>query len=202
MWTRFAEGAALGFGAAASPGPFQAFLLSRSLRLGLRRALPLALAPLASDGPVVFLVLAALSRAPPALLRALQVAGGAFLLWLSVSTWRTLSAKRPSTAQAIERGGPEFVRAMLVNALGPGPWLYWSTVAGPTVVRAYAEAPSGAFGFVGGFYLLLVAGNVALVILFALARRLGEEVALALGRASAAILLAFGVLEIWRGVGG
>jgi len=202
MWTRFAEGAALGFGAAAAPGPFQAFLLSRSLRLGLRRALPLALAPVASDGPVVLLVLTALSRAPPALLRGLQLAGGAFLLWLAFSTWRAPSAPAPPGAPASADRGPEFVRAMLVNALGPGPWVYWTTVAGPIVVRAYGEGPSSAFGFVGGFYLLLVAGNAALVVLFAFARRMGERVARGLGRTSAAVLLAFGLLQLWRGLWG
>jgi len=200
MWGYFAQAAALGFGAAASPGPFQAFLLARALRSGLSRSLPLALAPLASDAPVVLLVLSVLTRAPPWLLRALQVAGGSFLLWLAWGTWRA-SAARPGCESSPEgEAGASFLRAMLVNALGPGPWIYWSTVAGPLVARAWGESPRSAVAFLCGFYLLLVGGNAALVVLFAFAGRIGPRVALALGRVSAAVMLGFGFLQLWRGV--
>lgn len=197
-----AQGAALGFGAAVAPGPFQAFLASRSLRGGARRSLPLALAPLASDGPVVLLVVATLSRAPGWLLRGLELAGGVFLLWLAYSSWRALASGPGGPPAADERAGGSFLRAALVNALGPGPWVYWSTVTGPILVRAWGESPGRALVFVAAFYLLLVGGNAALVVLFAGAGRAGPRIARWLGLASAAGMLGFGAAQLWRGLAG
>jgi threonine/homoserine/homoserine lactone efflux protein len=197
-----AQGAALGFGAAASPGPFQAFLLSRAARDGPARALPLALAPLASDGPVVALILLALSQAPPLLLRALGVAGGAFLLWIAWGTVRALAAPRPAGLPPAEGAGSSFARAALVNALGPGPWIFWSTVGGPTLLEAWRAGPDQGLAFLGGFYALLVGGNAAVVALAGWAGAAGPRSARALGWASAAVMAALGALQLWRGLAG
>jgi threonine/homoserine/homoserine lactone efflux protein len=205
-----AHGAALGFGAAASPGPFQAFLLSRAARDGPVRALPLALAPLASDGPVIALILLALSRAPALLLRGLGVAGGAFLLWIAWGTVRALvgpgDAERPAAAggaaRAAEGPGGSFARAALVNALGPGPWIFWSTVGGPTLLEAWRAGPGHALAYLGGFYALLVGGNGALVVLAGWAGSAGPRAARALGWASAAVMALLGALQLWRGIAG
>ena len=201
MPLHLAQGAALGFGAAASPGPFQAFLLSRASRDGLARSLPLALAPLASDGPIVAAVLLVLVRAPPGLLRALQVAGGAFLLWIAWGTVRALRAP-PAEAPPPEPMVGSFVRAALVNALGPGPWVFWSTVTGPILVNAWGEGWRQAVAFLAGFYALLVGGNAALVAVFALAGRVGPRVSRALGYASAAVMLVLGGVQLWSGLAG
>jgi threonine/homoserine/homoserine lactone efflux protein len=214
-----AHGAALGFGAAASPGPFQAFLLSRGARDGPVRALPLALAPLASDGPVIALILLALSQAPPLLLRGLGVAGGAFLLWIAWGTARSLAAAggdpRPAApgaaalpaaaedgARAAEGPGGSFARAALVNALGPGPWIFWSAVGGPTLLEAWRAGPGHALAFLGGFYALLIGGNGALVVLAGWAGGAGPRAARALGWASAVVMAALGALQLWRGITG
>ena len=72
-----AQAALLGLSAAASPGPFQALLLERAARVGPRRALPLALVPLASDPPVVVACLFARKVYEPDTLRqCLTVLGG------------------------------------------------------------------------------------------------------------------------------
>jgi threonine/homoserine/homoserine lactone efflux protein len=198
----FTRGAALGFSAAASPGPFQAYLLSRAARHGVRRTLPLALAPLASDGPVVAAVLLALSSAPAWLLRGLGIGGGAFLLWLAWGTMRTLGRPpSPSGTPGAEAGG-SFLRAALVNAAGPGPWVFWSTVCGPILVEAWRVSPGRGLAFLAGFYLLLVGGNAAVIALFGLAGRTGPRAARALGAASAVLLAGMGALQLWRGLSG
>jgi threonine/homoserine/homoserine lactone efflux protein len=212
------HGAALGFGAAASPGPFQAFLLARGARDGPWRALPLALAPLASDGPVVALVLLVLSQAPPFLLRGLGVAGGAFLLWIAWGTVRALAAPpapgpvRPGGAGTSSGAGSPpapaeghagaFARAALVNALGPGPWIFWSAVGGPTLLEAWRAGAGQALAFLGGFYALLVGGNGALVLLAGWAGSTGPRAARALGWGSAAVMAVLGALQLWRGLTG
>ena len=60
----FVEGAALGFSAAAQPGPLQAYLLAQSVRNGSARTLPVALVPLATDPPLIAVVLAVLAQVP------------------------------------------------------------------------------------------------------------------------------------------
>jgi threonine/homoserine/homoserine lactone efflux protein len=197
-----AQGAALGFGAAASPGPFQAFLLSRAARGGVRRTLPLALAPLASDGPIVAIILLALSRAPPSLLRVLGVAGGVFLLWIAWGTVRSLAAPGTAAPPPAEGAGGSFLRAALVNALGPGPWIFWSTVGGPSLLEAWREGPPDALAFLGGFYALLVGGNATVVSLAGWAGGAGPRAARALAWCSALVLGGLGALQLWRGVAG
>ncbi len=198
-----AQGAALGFSAAVSPGPFQAFVLAQSLRNGALRTLPVALAPLASDGPIIALMLLALGHAPPLFLRALQVAGGLLLLYLAWSTFR--SARAPAEIVAApEAHAPAkaFARAVMVNALAPGPWVFWSVISGPILVQAWGESPGRGLSFLAGFYLVLCGGNAALVLLFAGARRLGTGTARALGALSGAVLLALGLHQLWRGLVG
>ncbi len=196
-----AQGAALGFSAAVSPGPFQAFVLAQSLRNGALRTLPVALAPLASDGPIIALMLLALTRAPPLMLRGLQIAGGLLLLWLAWGAFR-------SAARAMEAGAPPethaparaFAKAVMINALGPGPWIFWSVVSGPILVQAWGESPGRGLSFLAGFYLLLCGCNAALVLLFAGARRLGPRTVRALTAVSGAILLGIGLQQLWRGL--
>jgi len=199
----FTQGAALGFSAAASPGPFQAYLLSRATRLGIRGALPLALAPLVSDGPVVAVVLLALSTAPAWLLRTLGIGGGAFLLWMAWGAIGALRGPPVPPGRPAENGGGSFLRAALVNAAGPGPWVFWSTVCGPILVEAWRVAPARGLSFLVGFYSMLVGGNAAVVVLSGLAGRAGgPRAARALGWASAILLAAMGALQLWRGLTG
>ena len=74
------QGITLGLSAAATPGPFQAFLLSQSARIGWRRSLPAACAPLLSDGPIIVLVMLILTSMPGWFLEMLRFGGGLFLV--------------------------------------------------------------------------------------------------------------------------
>jgi len=193
---------ALGFSAAASPGPFQAFLLAQALANGALRSLPLALAPLASDGPIIALMLLVLARAPEGFLRVLQILGGLLLIWIAGGTFRALRAPASPAAPAppAERPARGFAKAVAMNALSPGPWVFWSTVSGPILVESWRASPASAASFLAGFYLLLCGGNMALVLLFSSARRLGPGPARVLTAASASVLLGFGVWQIARGI--
>jgi len=202
IFSFFTQGVTLGFSAAASPGPFQAFLFSRASRVGVRRALPLALAPLVSDGPVVAVILLALTRMPQGFLRGLEVAGGALLLWLAWGSLRLSAASPAGSGVPAESAGGSFLRAAVVNAAGPGPWIFWSTVCGPILVEGWRAAPARGLAFLAGFYLLLVGGNAALVAAFGLAGRIGPRTARGLGLASAALMAGMGALQLWRGITG
>jgi threonine/homoserine/homoserine lactone efflux protein len=202
IFSLFTQGVTLGFSAAASPGPFQAFLFSSASRVGVRRTLPLALAPLVSDGPIVAVTLLAIAGMPRGFLRGLELVGGAFLLWLAWGAFRTAGDTHGGSSRPPESAGGSFLRAAVVNAAGPGPWIFWSTVCGPILIEAWRAAPASGIAFLAGFYLLLVGGKAALVVAFGLAGRIGPRTARGLGLASAALMAGMGALQLWRGITG
>jgi threonine/homoserine/homoserine lactone efflux protein len=202
IFSLFTQGVTLGFSAAASPGPFQAFLFTHASRHGVRRTLPLVLAPLVSDVPIVAVILLALTRVPEGFLRALEVAGGAFLLWLARGSWRTAGERASGAGPSATDATGSFRQAVVVNATGPGPWIFWSTVCGPILTEAWRAGASRALAFLLGFYGLLVGGKALLVVAFGLAGRIGPRTSRGLGLASAAAMAVMGALQLWRGLTG
>jgi threonine/homoserine/homoserine lactone efflux protein len=193
------QGLGLGFPAAASPGPFQAFLLQSAARVGPRRSLHLSLVPMVSDPAVILACLLALSGLPGGFLTALQVAGGVLLVWMGGTGVRALlRSSRPAGEEVAPVRG--FWSAVLVNLTNPNVWIFWSLVGGPTLAVALREAPGGAAAFLAGFYLSLVSTNAALLILFGAVGRLGPGVARALAGVSAAAFLLLGLTQLGRAV--
>lgn len=195
------QGGGLGLSAAASPGPFQALLVSESIRRGPRRAAPLAAVPALSDAPAVVVVTAVLARLPPALLTALTLAGGVVLLWMGAGALR---AAWRAPAGAASPGPPPqgFLRAALVNVTNPNVWIFWSTVGGPILAGAWRSAAGGALAFLAAFYACITAGNLSILLLAGGLARLGPRAPRVLGLASGAALLAFGAWQLWSGLRG
>ncbi len=191
------QGLTLGLSAAFSPGPFQAYLFARTITRGWRLALPSVLAPLISDGPIVILMVLVLTQTPDWLLNGVRLVGGVFLLYLA---WRAYNASKqagePLEAphQSAQRS---LLEAALVNALGPGPYIFWGLIAGPILVSAWRSAPPLAVSFLAGFYGSLIGGLCVLVAVYAGARQLGTRVTQALAALSAAALFLFGAYQIW-----
>ena len=193
------QGAALGLSATATPGPLQAFLISRAIRDGWRRTLPAALAPLLSDGPIVALVLLALTQLPPGLIQFLRVAGGLYVIYLA---WRTFLAFRRYDPAAQISASPRgsLLQAMGINLLNPNPYIFWSLAAGPTVIQGWALDPALALAFVAGFYGVFVFSSAALVLVFAGARAFGPRVVRGLLALSSLALLLFGLYQAGQGL--
>ena len=196
------KGVALGLSAAASPGPFQAYLLSQSMAAGWRRTWPAAFAPLLSDGPVIALVVLVLAQVPPAFLRVLQVAGGVFLLYLAIGAIQRVRVNAPASMSASAPASAQrgLLKATLTNLLGPGPYLFWSTVGGPTLVEAWAQSPAFSVAFLLGFYGATVIALLAFIGLFTASARIGPAFTRILGAASALALVGFGVYQIVSGL--
>lgn len=200
MFIYFLQGAGYGFSASVTPGPFQAFLLAQTLKNGWKRTLPASLAPLLSDGPIVALVLLVLTQTPAWFLSVLQVVGGLFILYLA----RGALAARPdvsaSPGAAGEAAHRNFFKAVLMNTLSPGPYLFWSLIAGPIVLEAWRQSPSLGLSFVLGFYGTLIGGCAVFILLFATTSRFDAKVSRALTTVSGLILLLFGLYQIGRGL--
>lgn len=199
MSTYLILGMAYAFAAAVQPGPLQTYLISQTLSHGWRRTLPAAFSPLISDGPVIVLVLLVLSRVPVWLVQGLRLAGGVFVLylaWGAVKTWRGYDAQQMAPAPS------SLLRAALVNVLNPNPYISWSLVLGPLLLKGWREAPANGVALLAAFYGTMVLSLAGTIVLFAAARNLGPRVTRALIGLSSVALACFGCYLLWSGVGG
>jgi len=197
MLTYLILGMTFAFAAAVQPGPIQAYLVSQALSHGWRRTIPAAFSPLVSDGPIIVLVLLVLSRVPAGLMLVLRGAGGIFLLYLAFVAMRTWRQFDQGTARPAPSGRENLLRATLVNLLNPGPYLGWSLVMGPLLLKGWREAPARGITLVVAFYATMVLTQVGIVVLFSTARGLGPRVNRVLVGVSAVALACFGVFQLW-----
>jgi threonine/homoserine/homoserine lactone efflux protein len=182
------------------PGPFQAFLISQALRNGWKRTLPAALAPLVTDGPIIALVLFVLTQTPQWFLDVLRIAGGLFILYLARGIFLAMKGVHLDLIPSENAARQSFFNAIVMNALNPNPYIFWSVIAGPIVLSAWRESPSLGVGFLAGFYGTFVCSLSAFIIVFATAGRIDPRVNRILRGLSALALLVFGLYQIAVGV--
>ena len=195
------QGIGYGFAAAVQPGPFQAYLISQTLSNGWRRTLPAALAPLISDGPIIVLTLVVLSHVPVWFQRFLYIVGGLFILYLAYSAfvaWRNFDEAGVVTHSGSRQSA---VRAAMMNALSPGPYLYWSLVTGPILLAGWRKAPVNGIGFLVSFYATIILSLIAIIVVFGTARRFGPKVNRVFVGVSAIALASFGLYQLSLGLG-
>jgi threonine/homoserine/homoserine lactone efflux protein len=188
------------FAASVQPGPFQTFLISKTLSNGLKSTFPAAFAPLLSDGPIILLVLFVLSQMPVWLAQGLQCAGGIFLLylaWGAFKNWRNNNTLDTIKNQA---GGQTALRAAIVNFLNPNPWLAWSLVMGPLLLKGWRETPFNGIALLVGFYTTMILVAFGIMLVFGAARNLGTRVSRILLGISAIAMAGFGFYELWSGL--
>jgi threonine/homoserine/homoserine lactone efflux protein len=202
MVAYFIQGLLLGFPAAASPGPLQAFFLSETMRVGWRRTLPTALAPLISDLPIILLVLLILTRTPDWLLRIIRIGGGLFLLYLAAShlvSFRRGSQDESTPEQPIRSS---VFKAALTNLLNPNPYIFWGIVAGPILLSALRQSASLALSFILGFYGTLIGGFILFITIFATGRRYAPRLISSFTLLAIVALALFGLFQLISGIKG
>ena len=187
------------------PGPLQAFLLNVTLRGGWRLGLLVILAPLIVDGPIILLTTFLLGQLPPEAIQLIQLAGGLLLLWIARAAW--LQLRSGANLQAADGAESDLTaRGVLLtaaglNALSPGPWLFWATINGPLLLRALDQSPLHAVAFMGAFYGTFLGGLALLVFVF---HRMGQISATFTRRllwVTILLLLFFGTRLILEGAG-
>ncbi len=200
MWIYLLQGIGYGLAAASQPGPFQTYLISQTLTRGWKRTLPAALAPLISDGPIILLCVMVLSQIPAWMQRILYIAGGLFILYLAYGTYRSWKSFDPHLP-SVETGTQQnILKAALMNALNPAPYLFWTLVTGPILLQGWREAPLNGIGFLAGFYLTLISSLAAIIIVFGTAVKLGPKFNRVLLGISAIALICFGSYQLWLGL--
>ncbi|MGL5850476.1 MAG: LysE family translocator [Phycicoccus sp.] len=172
MLSALALGASLGLAAGLSPGPLMALTMSTTLRHGLRSGLAVAASPLISDGPLIAAVVLAVAALNPAAVTVLYLLGAGYVTYLALHQLRAAPEDpEPGTNPPPAATARVLLRGAVVNLLSPAPWLFWSTVGAPALVRAWRTDPAHAAAFLILFALTLVGSGAAVAITTALLGR-------------------------------
>jgi threonine/homoserine/homoserine lactone efflux protein len=192
-------GIVFGLSGGISPGPLLTLVISETLNHGVGAGVRVAMAPLITDVPIVGVVLLLLSRLTDAepILGVISILGAVFLGGLGV---RGLSFE----GAVLEEGKPvsrSLAKGVATNFLNPSPYLFWSTIGGPTVIRTSAQGAVIAVAFVVVFYIMLVGSKVAVAVAVGRSRRLlHSSVFVWLNRGLGIVLLVFAALFLKDGL--
>ena len=196
------QGAALGITAAATPGPFQTYLINQTLTGGWRRSAPIAFVPLISDLPIIVLMLLLLDQLPTHFLYLISIAGGIFVLYMAGNFLRQWKSQSETLDEAQEYSQGVMRKGIVMNLLSPGPYTFWALVNGPILLTALRQSVVYGIAFLFGFYAILVGGFLTIALLFHQTRRLGPKVVRTLTLVSILILVIFGGVLIYEGIRG
>jgi threonine/homoserine/homoserine lactone efflux protein len=199
MGSYLIAGSTYAFAAAIQPGPFQAYLISRTLTNGFWQTLPAVFAPILSDLPIVCLVLFLLRRIPQLFIDFLQVAGGLLLLYLAAGAFGSYRHYRQIIPAGDGSVRQTVLKAALVNLLNPNPYLSWALILGPLLLKAWNQSPLDGVVFLGAFYGVMALAAATILLLFSSARSLGVRITRTLFGLSAAALGLFGIYQLWAG---
>lgn len=154
-------GITLGLAAGLAPGPLMTLAVTQTVRHGFKEGMLVAAAPLVTDVPIVLLLFFVLREFPEPILGALGMVGALYALFLAYET-----AKAESPGEAASASAPASLqKGVLANFLSPHPYLFWVTVGVPYVLAAHEKSVMAPWGFIAGFYLLLVGSKAAVAAL-------------------------------------
>jgi threonine/homoserine/homoserine lactone efflux protein len=199
MINYFIFGISFAFACVVQPGPFQVFLFSQSFTNGWRKTLPLVFAPLLSDLPIIILVLLALTKVPLEVLLVLQCFGGVFLLYLAFNAYKAWCNFNQNINQDISPQ-QDILKAVMINVLNPNPYIAWSLVMGPLLIKAWSENPVYGIILLTGFYGSMIICSVVMVVLFSAVRNFGQRVIRISVGISVFAFAIFGLYQMWSGI--
>ena len=199
MISYFLFGMSYAFACVVQPGPFQAFLFSQSIKNGWKKTVPLAFAPLLSDLPVIILVIFILTNLPHEVLGALQCFGGVFLFFLAFKAYKTINNPDKSENKSAYRYD-SFFKAVIVNLLNPNPYLGWSLIMGPMLIKGWYSNPENGIALLIGFYGSMVFYSAIMIVLFTAAGNLSSMINKILLYFSVIAFMFFGGYQLWSGM--
>lgn len=199
MLSTLSAGILLGFWAGISPGPLLTLVVTQTITYGIKEGMKVALAPLATDVPIVIvslLILSHLTDFKP-LLGAITIIGAIYVFYLayeSITTRPVLPAVEKTAAHSLRKG-------TLVNFLSPHPYLFWISVGGPLALKFSRQGLARPAFFILGFYLLLVGSKLAMAYLVGQSRRFlsGRAYGLVM-RALGCVLVVFALILLKDGI--
>jgi threonine/homoserine/homoserine lactone efflux protein len=172
------QGLGYGFLAGITIGPFLGYVINIVLTRGWRRSIHLVTVPLVVDTPIIIVFLNLLYELPEYALDLMSIVGGSFVLWLGWSTWKDYRRTEQAAGETSQQANDAprlvqdsvsvwgvYVRGLLVNALNPAPYLFWSTVSGPILVDGIRNGgTSYALAFLTAYYGVFLSLILALML--------------------------------------
>ena len=200
MWAYISLGLGMGLNAGISPGPLLALVVAASLRSGLAGGLLVALAPLVTDVPIIVLTALLVGSLPPEATRWVGTLGGLVIVWMGIEAIRSgRRATLPGEGDVQGEPRKELLRGIVVNGLNPHPYLFWTTVGSPTLLKGWRESPLHALAFLVPFYVLLVSSKA--VIAWLVSRQAGGLTEVWYRRVlmgSGVLLAGMGIWFVWQ----
>jgi threonine/homoserine/homoserine lactone efflux protein len=132
-------------------------------------------------------------------LQILQCFGGVFLLYLAFNAYKTWSTFNQSEKQDVSNQKNVF-KAVIVNLFNPSPYLGWSLVMGPLLIKGWSENPANGIVLLIGFYSSMIIYSTIMVVLFAAAGNLGPRINRISIGISVIALVIFGFYQLWSGI--
>ncbi|MBN1847974.1 MAG: LysE family translocator [Deltaproteobacteria bacterium] len=156
-------GTILGLSAGFAPGPLLALVISETLRHNMKAGVQVALAPLATDLPIIILTVFILSKLSNFhnVLGIISMVGGFLILVMGYQAIRIKGVE----VEIKEEKPKSLTKGMIVNVLNPHPYLFWLSVGAPTIIKATNQSMLGSASFIIGFYFFLVGSKILLAFL-------------------------------------
>jgi threonine/homoserine/homoserine lactone efflux protein len=88
----------------------------------------------------------------------------------------------------------------MINLLNPNPYLSWSLVMGPLLIKSWSVDPVNGIVLLIGFYSSMIIYSMGIVVLFAAARNLGPVVSRMSVGISVIAFSVFGLYQLWSAI--
>ncbi len=157
------SGIVLGLSAGLSPGPMLTLVITQTLQHGIREGIKVACAPLLTDVPIIIVCLGILSAFADMnlVLGILALFGGVYLFYLGISSFRFTG----DDLEVSEVNPQSLKKGVMINFLNPNPYMFWTSIGGPLVLKSPDSSLVSAMVFIFPFYVLLVGSKVVIALI-------------------------------------
>lgn len=190
------SGIILGLSAGLSPGPILTLVITQTLQHGIREGIKVACAPLLTDIPIIIVCLVILSAFADMnlVLGILALIGGVYLFYLGISSFRFTG----EDLDVAEVNPQSLKKGVMINFLNPSPYLFWTSIGGPLVLKSPDSSLISAMVFILPFYVLLVGSKVVIAVISGKSKHvLNSNHYRLIIRFLGLVLIGFGIL-FWR----
>ncbi len=145
------------------PGPLQTLVITETLKKDWRAGFKVTLAPLITDGPIILfcaLVVSTLSNNNQ-LFAIISFAGAGFLLYMAYETF-TITGVRISEGNI---DNSPLYKGIMTNLLNPNPYIYWTLVGSPFLVKAFEVEIWLPLVFIFSFFFIFIICKTATALL-------------------------------------
>lgn len=192
-------GLLMGLVAGLTPGPLLTLVIAQSLQYGIAAGVKVALAPVMTDAPIIFLMLLLVGQLSgfTSIIGLLSIVGSGYVFYMA---YDTAKPKQPLTQRSQDKAR-SISKGVLSNVLSPHPYVFWLTVGAPTIIQANSVNRLAPLLFIVGFYLPLAGSKILLAIVLGKYRTLlSGKIYANIMRCLAVLLSLFAVLLFLDGL--